>query len=282
VANKVTLSFIVLNYKDVPLTTRCIRAISDSMVALSFQWEAVVVDNSAMESGESLRAALSHFPVRVIDADGNLGLAKANNLGAHLAKGDYLVLLNNDAFVNSAAIEAGVEALKADPRIAIWASALKGNDGRLQASVGELPRLRHLLSEYAGIRLFHSNRAEIPADQSSFVDSVVGAFMIISSGIYQDAGGFDEDYFFTCEDVDLCKRMRDAGFKVMYDPRFHVVHIGGASQGWKWIHDPFLHSARVMYFRKNHGILIGFCAWAIIWPSLYARRFLRRVKGRND
>lgn len=268
-----TLSTIILNYRDPELTARSVDTLKESAKAIDLKNQIVVVDNSAAETAETLRKLLGN-DVTIIENSENQGFSRANNQGMEVATEDYILLLNNDAFVNPETLKAGIDYLEAHDECGVWSPKLIGQDGEFQVSCAKLPSLRGLVTEY--IRF--ENHDWYP-DLENWVEptdvgNVVGAYMLFRRSLTDEVGLLDEDYFFTVEDVDYCKRIHEAGYQVIYDPRYSVVHIGGASQPGKWVNDPHIHRNRKIYFRKNHGIIQGWVAGLIMWTGIKMRKFM--------
>lgn len=268
-----TLSVIILNYMDPELTVRSVEALKQSAETIGLKTQIVVVDNSAKETAETLKKLLEN-DVTVIENLENQGFSRANNQGIKIATGDYILLLNNDAFVNPETLRKGFEYLKANPECGVWSPKLIGEDGKFQVSCAKLPSLWGLIGEYIRFKNpdWYPNLDKW--NEPTNVGNVVGAYMLFRRSLIDEVGMLDEDYFFNVEDVDFCKRIHEAGYMVIYDPRYSVVHIGGASQPGKWVNDPHIHKNRKIYFKKNHGILSGAFAGLIIWTGLKMRRFM--------
>jgi len=269
----IRLSAIILNYKDPELTAQCVNYLINSSEDADINIQVIVVDNSAPETVVTLQKILPDS-VEIIENQLNLGFSKANNQGIEISTGDYILLLNNDAFVNSETLINGINFHEEHEKCGLWSPKLVGEDGKFQVSCAQLPSISGLFSEY--VRFKNSDWYE---DLESWtkprdVGNVVGAFMLMKRSLIDSVGVLDEDYFFTVEDVDFCKRVHEAGFTVIYDPRRTIIHIGGASQPGKWVNDPYIHKNRVKYFRKNHGVLSGFLAGLIIWMGLSMRKFM--------
>lgn len=269
---KKDLSVIILNYKNPILTLKCVETLIQSSNKVSLDLEVIVVDNSASETALTLKELIPP-EVKLIENLENLGFSKANNQGIVKSKGKYILLLNNDAFVNPETLQKGIEYLENNKETGIWASKLIGEDGMFQVSCAKLPSLTGLVGEY----VLHKNYDWYPDliywNKPHHVGNVIGAFMLIPSKVIEKVGLLDEDYFFTVEDVDYCKKVQKAGFSVVYDPRCDIVHISGASQENEWVNDPYMHKNRVLYFRKNHGILVGFLAYLIIGLGIKLMKF---------
>lgn len=269
----ITLSAIILNYKDPELTARSVQTLLESAQAIDVKAQVFVVDNSANETAESLKKLLGD-DVTLIENQENQGFSRANNQGMEVATGDYILLLNNDAFVNPETLHMGLNYLDKHEKCGVWSPKLVGLDDKFQVSCARLPSLRGLIAEYIQFKNLDwypdlENWSE-PTD----VGNVVGAFMLFRRKLVDEVGMLDEDYFFNVEDVDYCKRIHEAGYEVIYDPRYSVVHIGGASQPGKWVNDPYMHKNRKIYFKKNHGSVQGIIAGLVIWTGLNMRRFM--------
>ena len=204
----------------------------------------------------------------------NQGFSRANNQGILTSKGEYVLLLNNDAFINPECLINGINYVKKNENCGIWAPKLVGEDGVFQVSYACLPSLKGLIWEYVLLKEYGCYPDVTEWNEPHNVGNVVGAFMLMRKEVIEKIGLFDEDYFFTVEDVDYCKRVHEAGFSVIYDPRYSIVHIGGASQDDKWMNDPYMHKFRVLYFYKNHGKFEAFLSRIIVSVGLNLRKVL--------
>jgi GT2 family glycosyltransferase len=268
-----TLSAIILNYKDPELTARSVQSLLESAQTIGIKTQVVVVDNSANETAEFLKKLLGD-DATIIENLENQGFSRANNQGMEIATGDYILLLNNDAFVNAETLEMGLNYLDTHEKCGVWSPKLVGLDDKFQVSCARLPSLRGLIAEYIQFKNLDWYPDLENWDEPADVGNVVGAFMLFRRTLIDEVGMLDEDYFFNVEDVDYCKRIHEAGYEVIYDPRYSVVHIGGASQPGKWVNDPYMHKNRKIYFKKNHGIVQGIIAGIIISTGLNMRRFM--------
>jgi GT2 family glycosyltransferase len=276
--NSFKLSVIILNYKAPELTAECVDCLIKSTEKADIATQIIIVDNSAPLTAQKLRDILPER-VEIIENNENLGFSKANNQGIEISKGKYILLLNNDAFVNAETLINGIRYIEEHNECGVWSPKLLGKDGSFQVSCARLPSIKGLIGEYIQFRNYDWYSDLRSWSKPTDVGNVVGAYMIMKRSLVDVVGLLDEDYFFNVEDVDFCKRIHSAGFQVIYDPRYSIVHIGGASQPGKWVNDPHLHKNRILYFKKNHGPIIGAFANLIIFTGLSLRKFMMRRAG---
>jgi GT2 family glycosyltransferase len=164
----------------------------------------------------------------------NRGFAASNNRGIEAASAEFVLLLNPDAELRPGALDALVAAAGAAPRAAIVGALIENPDGTVQAeSYGRFPtllrqigaRFRRLGNRLAG------NAAQSPPRPAHVIDVdwVTGAGMLVRRAAIDEVGGLDEGYFLYYEDVDWAHRMKDAGWRVLVEPRAVVVHHLGGS-----------------------------------------------------
>jgi N-acetylglucosaminyl-diphospho-decaprenol L-rhamnosyltransferase len=229
-------SVVIVNYHSEALLRPCLESLASSADPISL--EVIVVDNSgtARHSG-----ALEALPeARLIEAGGNVGFARACNLGMAAARGRHLLLLNPDTVAHPGAVATLSRHLDAFPEVGVVAARLLNPDGTLQYSCRRFPRpLSIFFGRYALLtRLFPRNRVSsdylyLDWDHASArpVDWVSGACLMIRREVFDRVGGLDDGYFLFVEDMDWCRRIRDAGLEVVYVPQAEVTHRIGASRG---------------------------------------------------
>ncbi|PWE16333.1 glycosyltransferase family 2 protein [Marinicauda salina] len=194
-------------------------------------------DNPAdvVEALEALAAREPRF--RLISTGANLGFARGCNIGAAAASGDRLLFLNPDTV-----LPAGAAARMAETGAAFGESWIVGArivhpDGReqrggrrgaltLATAIGGYLGLSRLLP---WVRDIHREAEPLPAEAVD-TPTVSGAAMMTPRAAFEAAGGFDEGYFLHVEDIDLCRRVREAGGRVVFEPRAEVVHHGATSR----------------------------------------------------
>ena len=198
--------------------------------------EVFVVDNHSRDgSVEMVRTEFPH--VQVIASEVNLGFGAANNLALAKAQGQYIVLLNSDAFLCPQSLQLAVEHMDQSPTVGLAGGRLVGRDLSLQPSARMFPTILSALLVLTGLahqfpksRFFgRADRTWADPLQPAEVDWVPGAFSIIRTEALKRVGFFDPDFFLYSEEVDLCLRIQQAGYKNMYWPDIVVIHIGGES-----------------------------------------------------
>lgn len=227
--------------------------------------EFVLVDNgSSPPEAALIDAAASDPRMTILRGQGNVGFARAVNMGVRLARGEVIVVLNPDAFLQKNCIRALHRTLSARPGKALVGARVLNMDGTEQrgARRGEVTPVTSLLSltglarKVPALHGFEVHHEDDPAPSKGMpVPTISGACFAIRRADFLDLGGFDNGYFLHVEDVDLCWRLREAGGQVLFEPRARVVHLGSTSKAsplkvefWKGV-------GLARYFRKraNNG-----------------------------
>lgn len=266
-------SVVIVNYDSWPHTLRCI----DSLYATSHaEIETVVVDNDG-ETAPELPPE-----VTLIRNHENLGFARACNQGVAAANGDYVVLINPDTLVEPGFFESLEEFLNENPKAGVAGPKVMDGNGNLQLSARrELSFVSGLLGRTSFLtRLFPKSTAVksmFPAADAlagpTEVDWVSGACMAVCREALKEIGILDERFFMYFEDADLCRRAREAGWRVYYLPQVEVFHLTGASSRGRLRAVWRLHKSAFLYHRKHgrHGplglysglVLLGLSARAV-------------------
>jgi GT2 family glycosyltransferase len=250
------VSIVIVNWNTRDLLLRCIQCAYDTCADLAL--EVIVVDNASGD--DSVAALRKQFPqVRVIENRENVGFARANNQAAKVADAPYILLLNSDAFLTEGALQAMWDLIVCQPKAALIGAHLRNADGSFQASHTPFPNLWREFLILSGIgRLLYGpwypSRADEHEKGPQIVDYVEGACMLIRRDVYLQLGGLDEGYFMYSEEVDLCIRLRRAGWQAWYQPAARVVHLGSASSINRRMHRELdLYRSRLRFFRKHYG-----------------------------
>lgn len=217
-----------------------------------------VVDNASADGSAEMVARRFPGAVLIRNTD-NVGFGRANNQGFQASSEPFVLLLNSDAELRPGALSAMLRALEADPRSGAVGACLLFPDGRFQASYNAFPSLVSDGMALVGLaRFVYGPRyPSYPEDRSLTpreVDWVGGACMLLRRTALDGIGGFDPDYHMYSEEMDLCRRILDAGWAVRFCPEATAIHHGGQSTRQRPSEQPrLLWESRLLYYRKHHS-----------------------------
>jgi GT2 family glycosyltransferase len=231
---KVDLSVLIVNWNSAAYVRECVKTLLAHTKRTSL--DIVVVDNASFDSCGRMLA--DEYPaVSFVQSDRNLGFGGANNLAAQRAKASTLLFLNPDTEVHDGAIDRLFAHLQRLPSAGVMGCRLLNTDGSLQTScVQAIPTvwnqaidadiLRRLFPRASvwGTQAFLKN-GSVPVE----VEAVSGACMLMRREVFEAVGGFSPVFFMYGEDLDLCDRIRRAGFPNFYVGDCEIIHHGGGS-----------------------------------------------------
>jgi GT2 family glycosyltransferase len=205
------VSIIIVNYNGKELLQKCL----DSLLKVNYDnFEIILVDNNSTDG--TVEFITKNYPsLIIIKLDSNKGFAEPNNVAAKISKGKYLLFLNNDTVVTPNFISEMVKVMETDKKIAICQSLLLKPDGSVDSSGDFIDHLG----------VVYNSKTKI--DEIREVSSARGASMLVRSDIFEKLDGFDQKFFVTFEDVDLCWRSWILGYRVLIIPTSIVYHEGG-------------------------------------------------------
>jgi N-acetylglucosaminyl-diphospho-decaprenol L-rhamnosyltransferase len=217
----------------------------------------IVVDNRSTDSSV---ASLAGLDVTMIAAEENRGFAAGCNIGYRAGSAPFVLFLNPDARAEPELVPRLRGVIESAPDIGAVAPRILDDEGALDYSLRRFPRRR---STFAQALFLHRAlpratwvdevvRNEDAYEHAWSPDWVSGACLLVRRSVLDQIGGFDEGYFHYSEDTDLCRRIRDAGYDIRYEPSAVVVHLGGRSTPRPALL-PTLAAARVRYVRRHDG-----------------------------
>ena len=260
-------SIIIISFNTKTILKECLESVIRESANLRV--EIFVVDNHSADG--SAEMVEQEFPdVRLIRSDVNLGFGAANNVALEQARGRYFVLLNSDAFFQPSALELAIQHMDATADCGLGGGLLVGRDGNWQPSarsfhslLGDFLVLTGLAAKFPKSKFFGGfDRTWADVKEAASVDWVPGAFSIIRPRALVKSGIFDPAFFLYYEEVDLCVRIKQAGYTIWYWPDIVVVHIGGESSRQLKTLEFSSQAAQVvmwrmrstlLYYRKHHG-----------------------------
>lgn len=237
------LSIIIVSFNTQELLMDCLKSIylNYRPQLKQQEYEIIVVDNASTDN--TCSAIKNSYPeIKIIENSDNVGFARANNQGIKLARGDNILLLNPDTVVPAKTLTYLVRFMQNNEKVGIASCKVLLPDGMLDdASHRGFPTPLRALFHFTGIagifpksRFFngyHLGYSHI--NEVHKIDACVGAFLMIKRKVGEIVGWLDEDYFWYGEDLDLCYRVKQQGFKIMFVPQVAITHHKGAASGIK-------------------------------------------------
>lgn len=261
----IDLSVVIVSWNVKALLERCLSSLMESSEQSGLQCEIIVVDNASTDgSPEMVR---QRFPsAALIASESNLGFTRANNVGIPHGSGRYILLLNPDTEVIGDALLTMVAYMNGHSDVGALGPKLLSPDGRVQSSRRRFPTLATAFLESTILQQwFPRNRVlsdyyilERSDDEEQDVDWVIGACLLVRRQAWEQVGPLDERFFMYSEELDWCRRLKTAGWRVVYIPSATVMHYEGQSSSQVVpARHIYFQSSKVLYFRKHHGVLAG-------------------------
>jgi N-acetylglucosaminyl-diphospho-decaprenol L-rhamnosyltransferase len=263
-----------------------LRACLASLPLNDGQVQTIVVDAASADGTAAMVRA--EFPaVHLIASADNLGYSRGNNLGLAQARGRYAFILNPDTELDHPALASMMGYLDANPGVGVLGPRLLLPDHSVQASRRRFPTLITAIFESTWLQglaprgvLARYFAADLPADQTVEVDWLVGAALMVRREAWERVGVLDEAFFMYSEELDWQRRIKAAGWKIVYFPAAEVRHFEAQSSAQvpADTHIRF-NTSKVRYFRKYHGALAGeFLRWYLL-AHFAVQLVLEWVKG---
>jgi N-acetylglucosaminyl-diphospho-decaprenol L-rhamnosyltransferase len=299
------LCILIVNWNVRDKLRTCLAALHAHPVTLQPQ-EIIVVDNASGD--DSVAMVRAEFPgVELIANETNRGFTGGNNDGLRRVRelwstrvaarqgqlsdarsDDFVLLLNPDTEVASGALDELLGLALADAGIGVVGPQLRYPDGSVQSSRRRFPTLELAMVESTWAQdrapralLDHYYVRDRGDDETSDVDWLVGAALLVRRGAVEAVGDLDEARFFMySEELDWCKRIRDAGWRVVYHPRARVLHYEGASSAQVSTQRMiYFNTSKVRYFEKHHGQAAAETLRAALLAQFRKQRTLEQVKA---
>jgi GT2 family glycosyltransferase len=228
------LSILILCWNDLGVIVNCLESIYAS--THSTESEVIVSDNGSTDG--SVEYIRKRYPrVHVIENGANLRFAKANNVGIRASKGEYILILNPDTIIHDSTLDKLVLFADQHPEAGAFGCRVLNPDGTYQVSGRPFASLRgewlaalHLRPlGYFSDWFLSASYTGWKGETQRMVDWHSGCFILIRGDLLKRLGGFDEQFFYYYEDMDLCRRIWEAGYSIIYTPEVTITHLGGQS-----------------------------------------------------
>ncbi|PXV63121.1 hypothetical protein CLV62_1153 [Dysgonomonas alginatilytica] len=278
------VSIIIVNYNTEKFLENCI--VSINKYTRDVNYEIIVVDNNS-EKG-SVSSLIEKYPaVRFHFSEENHGFGRANNIGASIAKGEYLFFLNPDTLLINNAVFLLYEYLKGNPQVGICGGNMYRGDMTPASSFYDIDFLTYEYKIIFNIKRYPGFNYTTGPNE---VKVIVGADLFIRKSVFFEFGGFDKDFFMYFEEVELCYRLRKANYKIVSVPAAEIIHLQGGSaenkneELGKWSYREHWYS-KFLFFSKTKGKLqtkILYCVYILKLRMAMLYFSIRRNKGKLE
>jgi len=250
----IILSVILVNYNGKDYISKCLDSIKESIQGIKS--EIIVVDNHSTDgSAEILQK--NHPDIRLLRNHKNLGFSKANNQGLRASSGNYILIINPDTRLYSNSIKKLLAEIKKSPDIGGVGPALINNKKDVQVSFGGRVNFFSEALKKTFLNRFYKYQLKKNGKKRD-VEWLSAACFMSTQEVLKKAGMFDEKFFLYFEDIDLCKRIRKEGWRLVYQPEAKVFHEGGASTKKRKLNSRFYYRKSQLYFYRKHSPAFSF------------------------
>lgn len=278
------LSIIIVSWNVADLLLTCLRSIYAT--ADPARIEVIVVDSASTDDAVS-RVRENYPQVQLIPQSENVGFTRGSNIGLREARGKYLFLLNPDTEIVGSALEDMIAYLNAHAEIGIIGPRTLNTDRTQQSTRRRFPTLATAIFESTWLQGYAPRSvldryyvADAADDATAEVDWVQGSALLARRAVYEQIGGLDEGYVMFSEEMDWCKRAKDAGWRVVYLGTVQIIHHGGKSTDQvvarRHIH---FQESKLRYFRKYHGVIVAQGLRLFLLTSYVLQMVLEAAKG---
>lgn len=236
-----TLTVIILTYNIKELTRDCLRSVFEASKKLTengYDMDVIVSDNASSDGTPEM--VKEEFPSVKLIQNENIGFARGNNAARPYTNSEYILILNPDTYVEENTLIESVKYMEERKDVAAMTCKLVLPNGKLDKDVR-----RSFITPWIAFshfwffdRIFPKNKffsrywyTYVPEDTEHEVDVIQGAYCFIRKKVMDEVNWYDEDYFLDGEDIDLCWKIKQRGYKIMYYPKIKTIHYKGATKG---------------------------------------------------
>lgn len=238
--NQTEVSIIILSYNTKKVLTLCLKALFKSKGIKNHQ--IIVVDNGSSDGSVEYLKNLKPNTLNLTPVfnKNNLGFARGNNTARKFAKGKYVLFLNSDLILEKDTIQKTLDYLETHPQVGGVTCKLKLLNGQLDKDTRRsFPTPWVAFSHFSRLdKLFPKSKlfaqywyGYLSENKIHPIDVAQGAYFLLRKNVLDKVGWFDQDYFLDGEDIDLCWKIKRAGWPIIYYPKAKAVHLKGVSKG---------------------------------------------------
>lgn len=261
--DQIELSVGIVNTNNRDMLKDCLQSIYDTVKKTSF--EIIVADNSSTDG--SVEMMREHFPeAKIVSVEPRNGYGFCQNRAYEKSQGKYFLVFNEDMYVFPDALDNMMDIIKNDKTIGALGCKTMSEDNTVRDNDFRFPTVFSVLFDNlvpsnifprSSLRskYFHGNY-----DEERDVDAVAGCCILIPRKVIEKIGLFDEQFFLYSDEVDLCKRIKQGGWRVHYTPKGKVMHYGGKTSKTMPVKTIIIMlESRFKYFKKHHGLIQAYC-----------------------
>lgn len=276
IQGQVELSIIIVNYNTRDLLKQCLDSVWVASRGLSTQ--VIVSDNGSSDGSQKM--CRQEFPwITLLENGRNLGFGAANNIARSISRGRFILFLNSDTIVKEGALDRSVAFLERNPQTGAVGCRLNQLDGVVQFSVGPFTSLSFSVLARVSGKYLKFRKPEFYEVDCLSVDYICGAFMMVNAEVLEKTGWFDEQFFMFAEEMDLCWRINESGFRVSFFAGAEVVHLGGMSNQGSNRSELWRTISKLRFVRKHHSGFYFECFRLLSLCLVGIRRLSGKIDG---
>jgi len=274
----IILSVILVNFNGRESIGRCLDSLEKNSPEI--KKEIIVVDNHSTDG--SVEFLQKEYPnIHLLRNSKNLGFSKANNQGLKASRGHYCLMINPDTLVYSDSIKKLLAEIESSPDIGGIGPALLNDKNNYQVSFGGNINFFSEAAKKVFLNRFYRHRIK-KKPRKRDVEWLSGACFLFRRELLESVGMFDEKFFLYFEDIDLCKRVREKGLRLVYFPSAEVFHEGGASTQPRKLDSRFHYRKSQLYFYRKYSSSLSFLLLKVFLFFTFTFIFLQGFLKKNS
>jgi hypothetical protein len=279
------LSIIIVSWNVRDDLHKCLHSIEENKPSCSY--EVIIIDNASIDN--TVDMIKKHFSeITLIVNHDNRGFAAANNQGIKASQSEYILLLNPDTILHPKSLDILVDFMESNKDVGACGPKLLNADGSIQDSVRCFPSFRGALHRHTVFKCLGIFKGQYRKwvmydfnnDKQIDVDQVMGAAMMLRKSVTEQIGVLDERFFMYYEEVDLCYRIKQADWRIVYIPQVVITHIGGGSSGQIPVSKRIMAMTSLLkFFRKHRGKFVTGIFSCVFKPAIILTDLINIVAG---